>query len=55
MTPGRYVGIPDEIDDGISFEEKMGKLTAELKEQLDKEGELNEEIKKQLGKIRIIL
>ncbi len=55
LTPGRYVGIPDEIDDGISFEEKMGKLTAELKEQLDKEGELNEEIKKQLGKIRIIL
>jgi type I restriction enzyme M protein len=51
LTPGRYVGIPDEIDDGISFEEKMGKLTEELKGQMEKEKELNEEIRKQMGKI----
>jgi len=51
MTPGRYVGIPDEIDDGIPFEEKMKKLTEELKGQMEKENELNEEIKKQLEKI----
>ncbi|MFA4817150.1 MAG: class I SAM-dependent DNA methyltransferase [Parcubacteria group bacterium] len=51
LTPGRYVGIPDEIDDGIPFEEKMRKSTAELKEQMEKEKELNEEIKKQLNKI----
>lgn len=53
LTPGRYVGIPDEIDDGIPFEVKMKKLTAELKGQMEKEKELNEEIKKQLSKIRL--
>jgi len=30
LTPGRYVGMPEEDDDGIPFEEKMKKLTAEL-------------------------
>jgi len=51
LTPGRYVGIPEEEDDGIPFEEKMKALTDELKEQM-KEGEkLDREIKKQLAKI----
>lgn len=51
LTPGRYVGITDVIDDGIPFEEKMGKLTKTLAEQMAKEAEMNEEIKKQLAKI----
>lgn len=51
LTPGRYVGIPDEEDDGIPFEEKMTGLAKELKEQIAEEGKLNEEIKKQLKKI----
>jgi len=51
LTPGRYVGIPDEEDDGIPFEDKMADLTTTLKEQMDKEEELNNEIKKQLGHI----
>lgn len=51
LTPGRYVGIPDEEDDGIPFEEKMATLTAQLAQQMGKEQELNEEIKKQLAKI----
>ena len=51
LTPGRYVGITDAPDDGISFEEKMEKLTTTLKEQFAKEREMNEEIKKQLEKI----
>ncbi|MGW8184934.1 MAG: class I SAM-dependent DNA methyltransferase [Candidatus Moraniibacteriota bacterium] len=55
LTPGRYVGIPEEIDDGIPFADKMGKLTAELKGQMEKEKELNDEIKKQLGKIGLSL
>jgi len=55
LTPGRYVGIPDEIDDGIPFADKMEKLTAELKEQMEKEKELNDEIKEQLGKIGLKL
>ena len=31
LTPGRYVGVADEIDDGIPFEKKMEKLTSDIK------------------------
>ncbi|MDX9913755.1 MAG: class I SAM-dependent DNA methyltransferase [Candidatus Moranbacteria bacterium] len=55
LTPGRYVGIPDEVDDGIPFEEKMKTLTEELKGQMEKEKKLNEEIERQLEKIGIKL
>ena len=55
LTPGRYVGIEDEEDDGIPFDEKMADLTATLKKQMDKEEELNQEIKEQLAKIGIEL
>lgn len=51
LTPGRYVGIPDEEDDGIPFEDKMKELTSKLAEQMSKEEELNSEIKKQLASI----
>jgi type I restriction enzyme M protein len=51
LTPGRYVGIPDEEDDGIPFEDKMAEFTKKLSEQMEKEDELNEEIKKQLANI----
>lgn len=51
LTPGRYVGIPDEEDDGVPFEEKMAKLTSELKQQMEEGRRLDEEIKKQLAKI----
>src|SRR3989344_3303308 len=55
LTPGRYVGITDAIDDGIPFEEKMAKLTSELAAQMEEEGRLNEEIKKQLKKVGVEL
>ncbi len=55
LTPGRYVGITDAIDDGIPFEEKMGKFSAELSEQMKEEVRLNEEIKKQLEKVGIVI
>ncbi|MBU6231845.1 type I restriction-modification system subunit M [Patescibacteria group bacterium] len=55
LTPGLYVGIKDAVDDGIPFEEKIAKLTAELKGQMAEEVRLNEEIKKQLGKVGISL
>lgn len=48
LTPGRYVGIPDENDDGIPFEDKMADLTRKLSEQMAQEEALNAEIKKQL-------
>jgi len=51
MTPGLYVGILAEEDDGVPFEEKMNKLTKELAGQTEKEKELNAEIKKQLDDI----
>jgi type I restriction enzyme M protein len=51
LTPGRYVGIPEEEDDGIPFEDKMKDLTEKLSEQMEKEQELNGEIKNQLEKI----
>lgn len=51
LTPGRYVGVPDGVDDGVPFDEKMKKLTNELKAQLEEEQRLNAEIKKQLKKV----
>ena len=49
LTPGRYVGIEDEEDDGIPFEEKMETLTSELGELFKKSRSLEEEIRKNLG------
>ncbi|MDM8537470.1 class I SAM-dependent DNA methyltransferase [Desulfobacterales bacterium HSG17] len=51
LTPGRYVGIPDEEDDGIPFDEKMKDLTTTLARQIEKEKELDEQLKEQLGKV----
>jgi len=51
LTPGRYVGIPDEEDDGIPFADKMADLTATLKDQIAQEKDLDEALKEQLAKI----
>ena len=51
LTPGRYVGIEEQEDDGEPFEEKMQRLTSELSELFKKSNELQEEIKKKLGAI----
>ena len=51
LTPGRYVGIKDEEDDGIPFEHKMKELTQKLSEQMAEEKKLDAEIKKQLANI----
>jgi type I restriction enzyme M protein len=51
LTPGRYVGIKDEVDDGIPFEEKMAGFLKELKEQTEEESKLNSQIKQQLSEI----
>jgi len=51
LTPGRYVGLPDEEDDGIPFEEKMNALTAQLAEQFDHEIELQQRIHENLKRI----
>src|SRR3989339_1742181 len=51
LTPGGYVGIKDQEDDGIPFEEKMAELTTKLSEQIKEEKKLDEEIKKQLKNV----
>lgn len=48
LTPGRYVGIEEEKDDGIPFEEKMGKLTSELSDLFVESKSLEEKIKENL-------
>lgn len=51
LTPGRYVGIEEVVDDGEPFEEKMARLTGELSEMFAKSHELEEEIRRKLGAI----
>lgn len=52
LTPGRYVGIPEEEDDGVPFEEKMDKLTGELKQYFAEGGKLEKEISGNLKRIK---
>jgi len=51
LTPGRYVGIEEQEDDGEPFEEKMTRLTAELSGLFEKSHELEAEIRQRLGEI----
>lgn len=51
LTPGRYVGIEEQEDDGEPFEEKMAQLTGELSEMFKRSHELEDEIRKRLGAI----
>lgn len=51
LTPGRYVGIEEQENDGEPFEEKTARLTSELSDMFKKSHELEEEIRKNLGAI----
>ncbi|HPX96444.1 MAG TPA: class I SAM-dependent DNA methyltransferase [Brevefilum fermentans] len=51
LTPGRYVGLPEEEDDGIPFEEKINALTTQLAEQFAHEDELQQRIRENLKRI----
>jgi type I restriction enzyme M protein len=51
LTPGRFIELKEEEDDGVAFDEKMKNLTSELKEQITKSKELDEQITKNLSAI----
>ena len=51
LTPGRYVGIEEQEDDGEPFEDKMNRLTSELSGLFAKSHELENEIREKLGAI----
>ena len=51
LTPGRYVGIEEQEDDGEPFEEKMARLTSELSELFAQSHTLENEIRQKLGAI----
>ncbi len=48
LTPGRYVGIEEEEDDGEPFEEKMERLTMELSNLFEESHRLEDEIRERL-------
>jgi type I restriction enzyme M protein len=53
VTPGRFVGLPDEEDD-FNFEERFTSLKSELEKQISEEDELNKRIANNISKIKIL-
>ena len=51
LTPGRYVGIEEQQENGEPFEEKMTRLTGELSELFAQSHKLEAEIRQKLGAI----
>lgn len=52
LTPGRYIGLPDDEDD-FNFAEKFNTLKSELGKQIEEEAVLNNAIMENLAKIII--
>ena len=51
LTPGRYVGIGEQEDDGEPFDEKMSRLTTELSGLFEESNHLQQEIKDVLSSL----
>lgn len=51
LTPGRYVGASDALDDGVSFDEKFVSLVATYKSLQDQSNLLNQRISANLDRI----
>ncbi len=52
LTPGRYVGLPDEEDD-FNFPERFAALKAEFEAQLQEEARLNKAIAESLARVKV--
>ena len=52
LTPGRYVGLPDEEED-FNFAERFNTLKAEFEQQLQEEATLNQAILDNLAKVKV--
>ena len=52
LTPGRYIGLPEDEDD-FDFVERFGKLKEELDEQMREEVRLNELIRQNLDRLEV--
>ena len=52
LSPGRYVGLPEDEDD-FDFSERFTALQAEFNEQLKEEAKLNKRVKKNLSRIKV--
>ena len=51
LTPGRYVGVEAQEDDGEPFDEKMKRLTAQLREQMTEGRKLDAAIEANLKEL----
>ncbi|MDK6233137.1 type I restriction-modification system subunit M [Aerococcus sanguinicola] len=51
LTPGRYVGLEEEADDGEPFEEKMERLAVDLGQLFEESHQLEDQIMELLGEI----